>query len=120
MDYELEYSYNRKTGELNMTCEVDGEEFYNLECTVEISKDQIKYTYDTLEVYGQDAPFDSLTVTLSTKADIKEPKKGDEIDLGAVDEDELEDLYEEILDELQDNDDLMEFLEDSGLIWYLY
>ncbi len=120
MDYELEYSYNRKTGDLNMTCEVDGEEFYNLECTVEISKDQIKYTYDTLEVYGQDAPFDSLTVTLSTKADIKEPKKGDEIDLGAVDEDELEDLYEEILDELQDNDDLMEFLEDSGLIWYLY
>ena len=117
-DYEMEYSYNRKTGELTMTCEVDGDEMYNLECTIEISKNEIKYTYDTLEVYGEDMPFDSLVITFSTKADIQEPKKGEKVDLGNMDEDDLEDLVEDIRDELMDNDDLMEFLEDTNLYYY--
>ena len=120
-DYELEYSYNRKTGELTMTCEVDGYEMYNLECTIEITKDQIKYTYDTMEFYGEDMPFDSLVITFSTKADIKEPKKGEEIDLGNIDEDDLEDLAMDIVEELEDNDDLMDVMEDfEDLMWYFY
>ena len=120
-DYELEYSYNRKTGEFTMTCEVDGDEMYNLECTIEITKDQIKYTYDTMEFYGEDMPFDSLVITFSTKADIKEPKKGEEIDLGNIDEDDLEDLAYDIVEELEDNDDLAEFMDDfEDLMWYFY
>ncbi|MBO7095846.1 MAG: hypothetical protein J6V94_02685 [Lachnospiraceae bacterium] len=121
MDYEMEYSYNRKTGEFSMTCEAYGREMYNLEATIEISKNEIKYTYDTLEVYGEDMPFDSLVITFSTKADIKEPKKGEEIDLGNMDEDELEDLAMDIMEELEDNDDLMELMEDfEDLMWYFY
>ncbi len=120
-DYELEYSYNRKTGEFTMTCEVDGYEMYNLECTIEITKDQIKYTYDTMEFDGEDMPFDSLVITFSTKADIKEPKKGEEIDLGNIDEDDLEDLAYDIVEELEDNDDLAEFMDDfEDLMWYFY
>ena len=66
-------------------------------------------------------PFDSLVITFSTKADIKEPKKGEEIDLGNMDEDELEDLAMDIMEELEDNDDLMELMEDfEDLMWYFY
>lgn len=120
-DFELEYSYNRKTGEFTMTAEVAGYEMYNLEATIEISKNEIKYTYDTLEVYGEDMPFDSLVITFSTKADIKEPKKGEEIDLGNMDEDELEDLAMDIMEEIEDNDDLMDVMEDfEDLMWYFY
>ena len=120
-DYELEYSYNRKTGELAMSCEMYGQEAYNLECTLEISKDQIKYTYDTMEFYGEEIPFDSLVITYSTKADIKEPKKGEEIDLGNMDEDDLEDLVYDIMEEIEDNDDLQDAMEDfEDLMWYFY
>ena len=120
-DYELEYSYNRKTGEFAMSCEMYGREAYNIECTLEISKDQIKYTYDTMEFYGEEIPFDSLVITYSTKADIKEPKKGEEIDLGNMDEDDLEDLVYDIMEEIEDNDDLMEAMEDfEDLMWYFY
>lgn len=120
-DYEMEYSYNRKTGEFSMSCEMNGTEMYNLEATIEIGKNEIKYTYDTLEVYGEDMPFDSLVITFSTKADIKEPKKGEEIDLGNMDEDELEDLAMDIMEEIEDNDDLMDVMEDfEDLMWYFY
>ena len=120
-DYELEYSYNRKTGEFTMTCEANGYEMYNLEATIEISKNEIKYSYDTFEIYGEDMPFDSLVITFSTKADIKEPKKGEEIDLGNMDEDDLEELAEDIMEELEDNDDLMDVMEDfEDLMWYFY
>ncbi|MBR7088946.1 MAG: hypothetical protein IKI46_00430 [Lachnospiraceae bacterium] len=120
-DFELEYSYNRKTGEFSMSCEMNGTEMYNLEATIEIGKNEIKYTYDTLEVYGEDMPFDSLVITFSTKADIKEPKKGEEIDLGNMDEDELEDLAMDIMEEIEDNDDLMDVMEDfEDLMWYFY
>lgn len=121
VDFELEYSYNRKTGEFTMTEEVGGYEMYNFEATIEISKNEIKYIYDTFEVYGEDMPFDSLVITFSAKADIKEPKKGEEIDLGNMDEDDLENLVYDIMDELEDNDDLMEVMEDfEDLMWYFY
>jgi len=116
MDCEIEYSYNRKSGELTMTAEMYGEEVYNLECTIEITKNSIKYTYETLEVYGEEMPFDSFVVTISNKAEITEPKKGDKIDIGTMDEDELKDLAEDIMEEIEDNDDLMELVDE--LYWY--
>ena len=61
---------------------------------------------------------ESLEVIISTKADIKEPKKGDTFDLGKVDEDEIEDLTEEIMETIQDNDDLMDVIDELGLYYY--
>ncbi|MCR5619668.1 MAG: hypothetical protein K6F65_06160 [Lachnospiraceae bacterium] len=120
-DYELEYSYNRKTGEFTMTSEMYGREMYNIECTLEISKNEIKYTYETMEIYGEEIPFDSLVITYTNKAEIKEPKKGEEIDLGNMDEDEMQDLVMDIMEEIEDNDDLQDVMEDfEDLMWYFY
>ena len=114
LDYCLEYTFNKKTGELTMDVEQGGYDYYHIECTFTVSKNEVKIVYDEMEVYGQEMPFDSLEYTISTKADIKEPK-GDKTDIGNMDEDELKDLAEDIMDELMDNDDLMELLEDLDM-----
>ena len=114
-DFVLEYTFNRKTGELTMDSEMGGREYYHIECTFSVSKNEVKVVYDEMEIYGEDMPFDSLEYTISTKADIKEPKKGDKMDLGNMDEGDFEDLYEEIIENIMDNDDLMDTMEDLDL-----
>ena len=116
----LEWSFDRKSGELAMTMEQDGYEMYNLECTITVAKNSITMTYDTLEVSGSEMPFDSFEVIFSTKADIVEPKKGEEFDLGNADEDEFYDLVEEIQETIMDNDDLMELMEDAEDLYYYF
>ena len=103
-----------------MTMEQDGYEMYNLECTITVAKNSITMTYDTLEVSGSEMPFDSFEVIFSTKADIVEPKKGEEFDLGNADEDEFYDLVEEIQETIMDNDDLMELMEDAEDLYYYF
>ena len=117
-EFVLEYSFNRKTGELEMDMEEWGTEVYHIECTYTVSKSECKVVFDALETYGQEMPFDALEVTMSNKADIQEPKKGDTFDLGNVDEDEFEDFTEEVMDTIQDNDDLMDIIDELGLYYY--
>ena len=117
-EFVLEYSFNRKTGELEMDMEEWGRAVYHIECTYTVSKSECKIVFDELEVYGQDMPFGSLEVIVSNKADIQEPKKGTTFDLGNVDEDELEDFAEEVMETIEDNDDLMELIDDLGLYYY--
>ena len=116
--FVFEYSFNRKTGELEMDMEQYGRSVYHIECTYTISKGELKTVIDELEVNGEELPMESLEVIISTKADIKEPKKGDTFDLGKVDEDEIEDLTEEIMETIQDNDDLMDVIDELGLYYY--
>ena len=117
-EFVFEYSFNRKTGELEMDMEEYGREIYHVECTYTISKGEMKCVFDELEVYGEEMPFDSLEVIISNKADIQEPKKGDTFDLGKVDEDEIEDFAEEVMETIQDNDDLMDVIDELGLYYY--
>ena len=117
-EFVFEYSFNRKTGELEMDMEEYGRAIYHVECTYTISKGEMKCVFDELEVYGEDMPFGSLEVIISNKADIQEPKKGDTFDLGKVDEDEIEDFAEEVMETIQDNDDLMDVIDELGLYYY--
>ena len=117
-EFVLEYSFNRKTGELEMDMEEWGREVYHIECTYTVSKSECKVVFDEFEMYGSAMPFDALEVTMSNKADIQEPKKGTTFDLGNVDEDELEDFAEEVMDTIQDNDDIMDIIDELGLYYY--
>ena len=117
-EFVFEYSFNRKTGELEMDMEEYGRAIYHVECTYTISKGEMKCVFDELEVYGEDMPFESLEVIVSNKADIQEPKKGNTFDLGKVDEDEIEDFADEVMETIQDNDDLMDVIDELGLYYY--
>ena len=122
--FSLEYSFNRKTGEFEMTMEEYGYEEYSCEATITFDKNSYTIDFDTLSVGGDELPFDKYIITYSTKPEIVKPK-GEEFDLGAADEDDFEDLGEEILEELEDNDELIELLEDldidfDDLMYYMY
>ncbi len=113
-NFSLEYSFNRKTGEFEMTMEEYGYEEYSCEATITFDKNSYTIDFDTLSVGGDELPFDKYIITYSTKPEIVKPK-GEEFDLGAADEDDFEDLGEEILEELEDNDELIELLEDLDI-----
>ncbi|MCR5738669.1 MAG: hypothetical protein K6G43_02500 [Lachnospiraceae bacterium] len=117
-EFVLEYSFNRKTGELEMDMEEWGSEVYHIECTYTVSKGECKVVFDALEAYGQEMPFDALEVIVSNKADIQEPKKGTTFDLGNVDEDELEEFSDEVMETIEDNDELMDIIDELGLYYY--
>ena len=120
-DLIIEYEYNRKTGKFSFVYEMYGREVCNMECTISISKNEIKYVFDSIEAYGSEVPVDSLEMILSTKADIKEPKKGENFDLGNADEDDFEELIEEIQENVMDNDDLMDIIEElEDTMYYMF
>ena len=117
--FTYEYSYNKKTGELEMSMEEWGREVYSLEATLTFDKNSYTMDVESISAYGQDLDLDKYIITVSNKAEIVKPK-GEEFDLGNADEDEFEDLAEDIFDELQDNDELMELMEELDDLSYYF
>ncbi|MBR5360420.1 MAG: hypothetical protein IK123_05980, partial [Lachnospiraceae bacterium] len=118
-DMTFEYSFNRKTGEFEMSMEVYGREIYACEATLTVDKNSYSLEFDELTVDGDKLDIDKLVITISTKAEIVKPK-GEEFDLGDADEDDFEDLVEDIKDEIEDNDDLQDLIDELDLGYLMY